>query len=68
MLDNVPGMFLMMGIIYAAMGLISVPMIFTPSESERLADVRRSETEPLNKISLKPMEMLKTQWFYQVYF
>ena len=68
MLDNVPGMFLMMGIIYAAMGLISVPMIFTPNESERPADVRRSETDSPNKISLKPLETLKTLWFYQVHF
>lgn len=64
-LDNVPGMFLMMGIIYAAMGLISVPMIITPSESERPEDLRRSES--LKKTSLKPLEMVKTQWFYQTW-
>jgi len=65
-LDNVPGMFLMMGIIYAAMGLVSVPMIFTPSEAEGPEDARMSES--LNKISLTPLEMLKTQWFYQTWF
>ena len=66
MLDNVPSMFLMMGIIYAVMGLISVPMLFTPTETERPKDVGKSETE--TKISLKPLEILKTPWFYQVHF
>lgn len=68
MLDNVPSMFLMMGIIYAVMGLISVPMINTPSESEMPEDARKSQGDSQHKISLKPMELLKTPWFYQVHF
>ena len=59
-------MFLMMGIIYFVMGLISVPMIFTPREEETPGDMRLSQLEPQQKKSLKPMEVLKTPWFYQV--
>ena len=52
-------MFLMLGIIYATMGLISLPLISTPATKDEETSVRKTE-------SLKPLEVLKMKWFYQV--
>jgi len=76
-LDRVPFMFLLLGAIYAVMGVIAVVLISEPkngnkqlTEKEELAEEEEtiSESKPQNITkNLSPLEVLKTGWFYQIW-
>ena len=67
-------MFLLLGTIYAIMGIIAVILISEPEESSVEEDCKDENldkehiVEPKKNISinLSPLEVLKTRWFYQV--
>ena len=75
LLDKVPGMFFILGIIYTVCGVISVCLISEPDpasdgsleETESL-NPERQEAVPVKEVprSLKPREVLRTSVFYQV--
>ena len=74
-LDRVPLMFLLLGTIYAIMGIIAVILISEPEESSVEEDCKDENVdkehivEPSQKEiskNLSPLEVLKTRWFYQV--
>ena len=54
-------MFLMLGIIYALMGLISVPLISAPDPP-----AAHQESSGRGITSFKPLQVLRLKWFYQV--
>ena len=56
-------MFLLLGAIYAVLGLISVVMIGEPTESTSLEDLIPASEKAVN---LRPTEVLRTITFYQV--
>ena len=66
MLERIPLMFLMLGAIYAILGLVAVIMIREPhdslSENNSVNEAGASEQD----ISLRPTEVLRTVTFYQV--
>ena len=69
-LDRVPFMFLILGIIYAVMGFIAVLLIAEP-KGENIEDNEDEDKEnEVEKIAeernLTPWEVLKTRWFYHV--
>ena len=72
-LDRVPLMFVILGIIYAVMGFIAVLLIFEPKgdliEDDENADkeIPNIEENKGDRINLSPRQVLKTRWFYQVY-
>ena len=73
-LDRVPLMFLVLGIIYAVMGFIAVLLIAEPEPSkERKEQIqtpdKEEQKEDVNEEkenNLSPLQVLKTSWFYQV--
>ena len=71
-LDRVPLMFLVLGIIYAVMGFIAVLLIAEPND-ERVEQIKNQDKEEQNEEdktenekNLSPLQVLKTSWFYQV--
>ena len=75
LLDRVPGMFFILGIIYTVCGVISVILISEPDpasdgslEENESLNPERQEAAPAKEVprSLKPREVLKTSVFYQV--
>ena len=69
-LDRVPFMFIVLGIIYAVMGFIAVLLISEPKEAKREDNEDEDKDNEVEKIAdrrnLTPWEVLKTRWFYQV--
>merc|ERR1719317_1778412 len=74
-LDRVPFMFLVLGIIYAVMGFIAVLLIAEPEPSkERKEQIqtpdKEEQKEDVNEEkenNLSPLQVLKTSWFYQIW-
>ena len=66
MLDRVPWMFLILGVIFSVLGFIAVLLISEPDESETLKTELETVSETHLQTSLKPTEVLKTTTFYQV--
>eukprot|EP00092_Neocalanus_flemingeri_P009248 GFUD01009954.1.p1 GENE.GFUD01009954.1~~GFUD01009954.1.p1 ORF type:complete len:499 (-),score=139.66 GFUD01009954.1:99-1595(-) len=75
-LDRVPLMFILLGTIYAVMGIMAVILISEPKEDKTEKDTQKNnvdEEEPgepkgeTNITNLSPMEVLKTTWFYQIW-
>ena len=64
MLERIPFMFLLLGAIYAVLGLLSVLMIREPRDclSEERSEKEMTEGE---ETSLTPGEVLRTRTFYQ---
>ena len=64
MLERIPLMFLLLGAIYAVLGLLSVIMIREPRDSlsEEISEKEVTEGE---EVSLAPGEVLRTKTFYQ---
>jgi len=76
LLDRVPGMFFILGIIYTVCGVISVILISEPDpasdgslEENESLNPERQEAAPAKEVprSLKPREVLKTSVFYQIW-
>jgi len=72
-LDRVPLMFVILGIIYAVMGFIAVLLISEPKgelieddESED-KDIPKIDQNKADRINLSPRQVLKTKWFYQIW-
>ena len=69
-LDRVPHMFILLGTIYAVMGIIAVILISEPNEqdaqSHKNVEEEFDETKEESCKNLSPLEVLKTRWFYQV--
>ena len=53
-------MFLMLGIVYATMGVISALLVF----QNKLINVNKSIVQNIDSVT--PFEVLKNKWFYQV--
>merc|ERR1712179_694653 len=70
-LDRVPFMFIVLGIIYAVMGIIAVVLIAEPEEGKLEENKDRVEDIEIQKIAdrtnLTPWQVLKTRWFYQIW-
>ena len=71
-LNRVPLMFIVLGIIYAVMGFIAVILIGEPND-ERIEQIKNEDKEEQNEEvktengkNLSPLQVLKTSWFYQV--
>ena len=66
MLERIPLMFLLLGAIFAVLGLIAVLMIREPRDtlSENTSLQETSETS--EEVNLRPTEVLRTVTFYQV--
>ena len=69
-LDRVPFMFIVLGIIYAVMGIIAVVLIAEPAEEKLEENKERDEDNEIQGIAdrrtLTPWQVIKTRWFYQV--
>ena len=71
-LNRVPLMFIVLGIIYAVMGLIAVILIAEPNEERREQienedkEGQKEEVKTKDVNNLSPLQVLRTQWFYQV--
>ena len=63
-LDNVPSMFLMLGIVYAVMGGLSAFLISENKPDEGKEEEKQIVDEDSN--SIKPLKVFKLKWFYQV--
>ena len=63
-LDNVPSMFLMLGIVYAVMGGLSAFLISENKPDEVEEEGKQIVNEDSN--SIKPLKVFKLKWFYQV--
>ena len=68
MLERIPVMFLMLGAIYAVLGLVSVLMIREPRESQSENTSLKEAAVPEEDFNLRPTEVLRTLTFYQVDF
>ena len=68
MLERIPYMFLMLGIIYAVLGLLSVVMIREPREAQSENSSLKEAGGPKEDFNLRPTEVLRTLTFYQVIF
>ena len=67
-LDRVPSMFAVLGIIYAAMGFLAVVLISEPNTKYGAEKEKNEENEKKSiSVNLTPSEVLKRVWFYQVY-
>ena len=68
MLERIPLMFLMLGAIYAVLGLLAVLMIREPEDT--LSEVTSLQEAPTSAsdgdVNLRPTEVLRTLTFYQV--
>ena len=66
MLERIPLMFLLLGAIFAVLGLIAVVMIREPRDtlSENTSLQETSDTS--EEVNLRPTEVLRTVTFYQV--
>ena len=53
-------MFLMLGIVYATMGVISALLVF----QNKLINVNKNIVQNIDSVT--PFEVLKNKWFYQV--
>jgi len=71
LLSRIPWMFLILGITYAVMGLVAVLLISEPENSTPEVISLKSEdgkdTVQEEAVSLKPLEVLKTSTFYQIW-
>jgi len=69
-LNRVPLMFLVLGSIYAVMGVIAVILIAEPKEELHEDNdndkEERVELKENDRKNLSPSQVLKTSWFYQV--
>ena len=61
-------MFLMLGAIYAILGLVSVLMIREPRETQSENTSLQEAAVPEEEFNLRPTEVLRTLTFYQVDF
>lgn len=68
MLEKIPVMFLMLGAIYAILGLVSVLMIREPREVQSENTSLQEAEGPEEDFNLRPTEVLRTLTFYQVNF
>ena len=59
-------MFLMLGAIYAVLGLVSVLMIREPREAISETTSLKEAVGPKEDFNLRPTEVLRTLTFYQV--
>jgi len=72
-LNRVPLMFIVLGIIYAVMGLIAVILIAEPNEERREQienedkEGQKEEVKTNNVNNLSPLQVLRTRWFYQIW-
>ena len=79
MLNRIPWMFLMLGVIFLVMGIISVILISEPEPHQQLGDTKESKEDNKSMeisekgslttktvFSLSPFQVLKTPLFYQV--
>ena len=67
MLERIPLMFLLLGAIYAVLGLVAVVMITEPEDSlSESNSVQETENTSEEDGSLRPLEVLRTSTFYQV--
>ena len=66
MLERIPYMFLMLGAIYAVLGLLSVLMIREPREAQSENTSLKEAVGPEEDFNLRPTEVLRTLTFYQV--
>ena len=66
MLERIPYMFLMLGAIYAILGLLSVIMIREPREAQSENTSLKEAVGPEEDFNLRPTEVLRTLTFYQV--
>ena len=66
MLERIPIMFLMLGAIYAILGLVSVLMIREPRETQSENTSLQEAAAPEEDFNLRPTEVLRTLTFYQV--
>ena len=67
MLERIPYMFLMLGAIYAVLGLVSVLMIREPREVTSETTSLKEAVGPEDDFNLRPTEVLRTLTFYQVF-
>ena len=66
MLGRVPGMFLMLGLVYAVCGLVAT-LLITDADPDHSGDVGDlSHNEGGSEPSLRPRQVLRTVVFYQV--
>ena len=66
MLGRVPGMFLMLGLVYAVCGLVAT-LLITDADPDHSGDVGdMSRDEEGSEQSLRPRQVLRTVVFYQV--
>ena len=68
MLQRIPFMFLMLGAIYAVLGLVSILMIREPLEAQSENTSLKVAAGPEEDFNLRPTEVLRTLTFYQVDF
>ena len=66
MLQRIPFMFLMLGAIYAVLGLVSILMIREPLEAQSENTSLKEAAGPEEDFNLRPTEVLRTLTFYQV--
>ena len=67
MLERIPIMFLILGAIYAFLGVIAVVMIREPRESIIDDASLKGSTGSEEDFNLKPTKVLRTFTFYQVF-
>ena len=68
MLERIPYMFLMLGAIFALLGLVSVIMIREPREARSENNSQKKALGSEENVNLRPTEVLRTLTFYQVGF
>ena len=68
MLERIPYMFLMLGAIFAVLGLVSVIMVREPREPRTETNYQKETLGSEENVNLRPTEVLRTLTFYQVGF
>ena len=73
-LENIPNMFLLLGGVFGALGIIATILISEPNQSKEDQDEmssiqdKTSTDQMTQTFSLTPMQVLRTRTFYQVIF
>ena len=72
MLEKIPNMFLLLGSVFGALGIIATILISEPSQSmndiDEMSNIqdKTSTDQMAHTFSLTPIQVLKTRSFYQV--